>query len=93
MTEPTVATDIEEQAAKLAATTGLDVDTVRTLLHAQDQQQGEPIGTLRGDPEGSGAIAHRVMDRDVAKWRISHPTDGVVYEMSPTKADWPLIER
>lgn len=88
MTSPVV--DIDAQVAALMAQTGLDEETVRRLLTAQSEQQGEPTGTVRFDPE-SGAVAHRVMDRDVPKWRISHPTDGCTYEMAPTKTDWLLV--
>lgn len=89
MTAPS--TDIEAQVAALMAATGLDEDTVRRLLTAQDQQAGEPIGTVRFDP-ATGSFAHRVTDRDVPKWRVSHPTDGMTYEMAPTKETWTLIE-
>lgn len=80
-------TDIDAQVAALMAATGLDEETVRKLLTAQDQQTGEAVKTIRFDPV-SGAVAHRVMDGDVVKWRVSHPTDGMHYEMTPTKADW-----
>ncbi|MUL44457.1 hypothetical protein FZI85_17180 [Mycobacterium sp. CBMA293] len=83
-------TDIEAQVAALMAQTGLDEQTVRTMLTAMDQQAGEPIGTVRKDP-ATGAVAHRVKDRDVPKWRISHPINGMTYEMTPTKTDWTLV--
>lgn len=82
--------DIDVQIQALMAATGFDEDTVRKLLTAQDQQHGEETGTVRFDP-ASGAIAHRVLDRGIPKWRISHPTDGMTYEMTPTKHDWALI--
>ena len=86
-TDPTRTVDIEAQAQALAAASGVSIDEVRKLLHTQDQQTGEAVKTIRFDPV-SGAVAHRVMDGDVVKWRVSHPTDGMHYEMTPTKADW-----
>lgn len=82
--------DIDVQIQSLMVSTGFDEDTVRRFLAAQDQSSGEDTGTVRFDP-ASGAIAHRVLDRGIPKWRISHPTDGMKYEMTPTKHDWVLI--
>lgn len=87
---PPVTTDLEAQIKSLAAATGQDVAAVRAIVMAMDTQQGEAVGTVRVDPS-TGAIAHRVMDRDVAKWLISHPTTGISYEMAPTKHDWELL--
>lgn len=88
MTDPS--TDIDAQVAALVAATGLDESAVRTMLTAMDQQGGEATGTVRYDP-ATGSVAHRVMDSGVPKWRISHPTDGMFYEMAPTKHDWALV--
>lgn len=93
------AVDMEAQVAALAAASGVDVDVVRQLVTVQTQQAGEPVGTVRiapvpemADPL-SVAVAHRVLVGGIPQWRVSHPTDGVFYELSPTKADWTLVER
>jgi hypothetical protein len=88
VTNPSV--DVEAQVAALVAQTGLDEAAVRTMLSALDQQSGEDVGTVRVDPS-TNSIAHRVLDRGVPKWRISHPGDGMTYEMTPSKPDWQLV--
>lgn len=90
-TDGGASTDIDTQAKNIAAATGQDVELVRSVLAAIDSQAGEALGVVRFDPE-TKAVAHRVKDGDVVKWRISHPTDGMSYEMTPTKSDWQLVE-
>lgn len=96
---PPPAVDMEQQIKSLAAASGVDEAVVRQLVDAQNQQAGEPIGTLRADPLSGamnpmdGAIAHRVLDGGIPKWRVSHPINGVHYEMTPTKENWDLIRR
>lgn len=92
MTSPstTPVVDVEARVAELVATTGQSEESVRAILGALNDHNGDPVGTVR-EHKPSGAIAHRVWDRDVVKWRISHEKDGVTYEMSATKPDWSLL--
>lgn len=84
------ATDIDTRANELAIATGQDPEAVRAVLAALEAQNGEDVGVVRFDPI-TKTIAHRVMDGDIVKWRLSHPTDGMSYEMRPSKSSWPLV--
>lgn len=90
MTEPTPAVDIEAKVQELMATTGQPEDAVRSILGAIDQQSGEPVGTVRQDPV-TKAVAHRVLNGGIPQWRVSHPTDGLYYEMAAAKPSWTLL--
>ena len=81
------AVDIEANVKALAELTGEDPGAIRAVLAAMDQQAGEPTGTIRFD-DATKALAHRVIDGGIAKWLVSHPTEGIHYEMTPTKTDW-----
>lgn len=90
---PVTITDIEAQVEAIVATTGQDPDAVRAVLTAMQDDSGEPVGVVRLNTT-TGEVAHRVSDRGITKWRISHPADGMTYLMASTlTAAWTLLHQ
>jgi hypothetical protein len=60
------------------------------LAAYRDILGGDPVGTLRRDPE-TGALAHRVAVDGLHMWRVSVPATGEQYnDLQPT-LDWPEV--
>jgi hypothetical protein len=68
----------------------LTAEQVATVLTAWNTVRGgDPVGTVRRDPS-TGAIAHRISDGGVFKWRVSGPDGSVWNDMQPS-LPWEVI--
>jgi hypothetical protein len=66
-------------------------DIARIIVAYQTFLQGEPIGTVKMDPE-SNAVAMRVDDPNQGPcWRVTRPDGSQYTELQPTLADWTSV--
>jgi hypothetical protein len=82
-----------EQIAKVAseADESLTVNQVAAVLAAYNNvMAGDPVGTLRRDPE-TGAIAMRANVDGLHMWRVSSPDGNQYNDLQPTLNGWDKI--
>jgi hypothetical protein len=82
----------DDTIAAIAKLLGEDVskEQIGQVLSAWNNTLGgDPVGTLRRDPE-SGGVAHRVDADGVHLWRVSFPDGNQYNDLQPT-LPWPQI--